>query len=249
MQKFLITMTRKRSLLKQLSIILIFPVVLFFSCEESGENATEAKNTGKMSGNSKDLINKMYDYYGYENLDNIESINFTFNAFINGTLKARTWKWEPGENNVYWYDGSDWTVYNRNAIDSPQDSVLDQKFINDSYWLIFPWYLSKGAPDLNTDLSKNETSPVYGEKLNMLTASYGDGGYTPGDTYRAYVTNEGEIKEWAYIPSGSKEPAMSTDFSQTKEFNGIKFPTYHYNKDSTVSIYFTDIVVVEKGTY
>ena len=87
--------------------------------------------------------------YGLDSFGQIEQIRYTFNIDLPGLIKlSRSWVWEPKTGRVS-YDGKDKAgkpvkvSYLRSQLSS-QDTVVkdevDPGFMNDQYWLTFPFH-------------------------------------------------------------------------------------------------------------
>ena len=94
------------------------------------------------------LAEKVANAYGFKNFAKVKSFVFTFNVKAKGKVVSRSWYWEPGTNKVT-YKGSDKNgkpmtySYVTGSIDQNDTvrSFVDAKFINDQYWLLFPFHL------------------------------------------------------------------------------------------------------------
>src|SRR5262249_22672499 len=91
--------------------------------------------------------------YGLDQFGQIEAIRYTFSLPI--FKVSRTWTWEPKADRVT-YEGKDKAgnpvkvTYVRSQLSSQPENVqkeIDPGFINDQYWLVFPFHLVwDGAP-------------------------------------------------------------------------------------------------------
>ena len=108
------------------------------------------------------------------------------------------------------------------SLDAITDDVRDhhQRFINDSYWLLFPLYAVWSD---NTVSDHGEAAmPVSGEPGRKLTVQYGDaGGYTPGDAYDLYLDPDtGRVAEWAFRKGGGTD-ARPAVWATPVELHGL----------------------------
>lgn len=95
------------------------------------------------------LLEKVAKAFGVDSWNQIEAIRYTWNGEITGLFKlSRTWEWEPKTNKVT-YEGKDKdgkpvkVTYVRSELGSQDDNVkneIDPGFINDNYWLLFPFH-------------------------------------------------------------------------------------------------------------
>ncbi len=219
---------------------LVFAIALLFfvSCQNN-EKSTENVNIVKTDAE------KIADANGIENWNQVERIAFTFNVDRDSGHSERKWIWEPKTNSVVLMRAGDTTSYNRNQLDSITMRT-DRGFINDKFWLLFPFQL---VWDEGTTISETvkTKSPVKGEELNKFTIRYGlDVGYTPGDAYDVYFDDSYFIKEWGYIPASSDEPRLVNTFENYQEIEGIWFATEHKRSTDSWNLNFTGIRI-DKG--
>src|SRR5262245_17842674 len=95
------------------------------------------------------ILEQIAKTYGLDSWDKIEAVRYTWNGEIPGVFKlAHTWKWEPKTNKVS-YEGKDKdgkpvkATYMRTELSSQSDAIkkeIDPAFINDNYWVLFPFH-------------------------------------------------------------------------------------------------------------
>lgn len=179
---------------------------------------------------------------GYSNFENVEQLNFTFNVKVNDTLRSqRSWKWFPQEKKVELTQDGNTSSYVNDGDLNEEEKAIDQKFINDTYWLLFPYQLMWS--DYEFEQNRSAVAPISGEQMKQVSISYNnDGGYTPGDTYHLYLDEENSlIREWTYESSQGR--TMSTTWEDYQTFNGITIAQMHKSEDESFQLYFTDIEV------
>lgn len=218
-----------------------FLILLFIGCKDDsktpsseGSSQTEHPVTTKIA-----LAN------GYDNFDNIGQLNFTFNVKVNDSLKSqRSWKWFPKEDRIELTEKGETSSYINDGTLEESEKAIDQKFINDTYWLLFPYQLVWSEYDY--EHSKSAKAPISGEKMEKITIKYpSDGGYTPGDTYHLYVSPEDSlIKEWTYESSTGR--SLSTTWEDYETINGITVAKMHKGADESFQLFFTDVEVIKQ---
>jgi hypothetical protein len=78
----------------------------------------------------------------------------------------------------------------------------------------------------------------------MITLTYpSEGGYTPGDAYDIFYTDDFLIREWVYRKGNAKEATMATTFENYKDYNGIKIATDHKMADGKWNLNFADVSI------
>src|ERR1700681_800625 len=95
------------------------------------------------------ILDQVAKTYGIDSWDQVEAIRYTWNGEITGLFKAaHKWEWEPKTNKVSFEGlGKDAkpvkVSYVRTDLGSQTDAVkneVDPSFINDNYWVLFPFH-------------------------------------------------------------------------------------------------------------
>jgi hypothetical protein len=154
--------------------------------------------------------------YGLDSFGQIEGIRYTFNAEFPGVKLSRTWAWEPKTDRVS-YEGKDKAgkpvklTYLRSQLGSEAAVVqdeIDPAFVNDNYWLLFPFHVAWDDGAKVDDTGKHKLPLGKGHAERVLVKYPSDGGYTPGDTWELYVGADNRIQEFIYHRGGSKKPSV-----------------------------------------
>ncbi|MEO7445638.1 MAG: hypothetical protein ABIT96_09685 [Ferruginibacter sp.] len=212
---------------------LMLLAIIFTACNQA-ENKTEKPVT---------LQQKIANAYGEENFSKIKSVAFTFNIKKDTISNARSWVWNVPGNIVSYTKGTETMTYRRDTVASEAMKKIDGMFINDQYWLLFPYHLAWDS-GMNVTVKEKQMSPIGKQEYTMLTSKYDDnGGYTPGDSYDLFVDENNMIREWMFHKGGSAEPSITTTWSEPETIGGLKISTDHINADSSFRIYFTGIKV------
>src|SRR5215472_13505329 len=162
------------------------------------------------------ILEKVAKTYGLDSWNKIAAIRYTWNGEIPGVFKlSRTWEWEPKTNKVT-YEGKDKdgkpvkVTYLRSELSSQPDNVkneVDPGFINDSYWVLFPFhaYWDKSATVIDQGMFNLPTGSGTAE---LVPVKYPvDSGYTPGDTWDLYVGKDNRVVYFVYHRGGAKPPS------------------------------------------
>lgn len=207
--------------------LLLLSLTVMFSCAKKEEDT---------------LPIKVAKAYGFDNFDKINSIAYQWNVQPNPeTLRTRNWKWNIKERTVEFADADTSYTY---SLDLPKEQMpeADGGFINDKYWLMFPFQLvwDKGY---TFTVIENTKAPISGLPTTQLTIVYNDvDGYTPGDAYDLFLDENHLIKEWVFRRGNGLEGRPIT-WENEQEFKGVKFATEHKNDAGVKFIWFSDIVV------
>src|SRR5215510_2320992 len=166
-------------------------VVLFIaatSCSQKRPSVSEQTQTPKPSGPSAEQLAKTY---GLDSFGQVEAIRYTWSGQFPGVNVSRMWVWEPKTNQVS-YEGKDKdgkvvkATYLRSKLDSQPANVkseIDPAFLNDNYWLLFPFhaYWDRSATVTNQGVKQ---LPQGNGSAELISVKYpSNGGYTPGDTW------------------------------------------------------------------
>jgi len=154
--------------------------------------------------------------FGLDSFGQIEGIRYTFNAEFPGVKLSRTWVWEPKTDQVS-YEGKDKdgkevkVTYLRSQLGSQATVVQDEvdpAFVNDQYWLLFPFHVSWDGSATVEDTGKHKLPLGKGSAERVLVKYPAEGGYTPGDTWELYVGADHRIQEFIYHRGGPKKPSV-----------------------------------------
>jgi hypothetical protein len=156
--------------------------------------------------------------YGLDSFGQIEAIRYTWNRQIPGVPNlSHSWVWEPKTNKVS-YEGKDKegkpvkVTYLRSEVSSQPDSVkneVDPAFINDNYWLLFPFHAYWDSSANVTDQGMHKL-PLGSGSAKLVAVKYPAeaGGYTPGDTWELYVGKDNRVQQFVYHRVGPKKPNL-----------------------------------------
>ncbi|WP_378185408.1 hypothetical protein ACE939_10020 [Aquimarina sp. W85] len=230
------------------SFLTLLLVIVAISCntttkqdESSSNDTTITKNETVKITKELTEAQKIANAYGYKHWDSIRELSFTFNVDRNGNHFERSWYWNRDKDEVTLLSQKDTLTYNRSKVDSSSQKT-DQAFVNDIYWLLTPFNI---ATDEGTTVNytTQKIAPIGKDTLNQLTLTYANesGGYTPGDAYDFYYTNDYQIKEWVYRAKNGTQASMITTWENEQDYEGITIPTVHQNEDKTFQLYFTNI--------
>lgn len=226
--------------MKKFTFLIIF-IALFTGCKN--ESKTSSAEDEKASNIDEPLNVQVANAYGFEEFKEVRQINFTFNVKVNDTLRtSRVWKWYPQEDRVELTEKGETIAYKNDGDFTEAEQATDRKFINDTYWLLFPFQLVWS--DFNMEHTATAEAPISKEQMQQLTISFeGEGGYTPGDTYHIYFKNDNLLREWTYVSSGGR--SLSTTWEDYEEFNGVKIAKMHKSEDESFQLFFTDVEVIK----
>ncbi len=181
---------------------------------------------------------------GFKEFDSISELKFTFNVKVNDTLRSeRQWVWNLKSDKISLTEKDSTMSYTKKDSLAKEKEYIDQRFVNDSYWLLFPYQLKWSDAEISE--AKTAKAPISGEEMQMLTVSYpSEGGYTPGDSYDIYFDDDYMIQEWVYKASGGGRE-MATTWEDYEDFNGVKISKMHKSGDGSFELFFTNISVEE----
>ena len=209
------------------------------STKESSEQK-QALNSAKKE--TKTVLDSIAMAHGISKWASVKTIKYTFNVDRGNNHFERSWTWQPQTHQVSMTTKDATITYNHKKI-SEALKPTDQAFINDKYWLLFPFQLVWDAGLSFKDLGATK-APISEQSYRTIEVNYNaSNGYTPGDTYVVYIDQNYQLKEWSYIPNGSETPSLSTTWEDDVNLGGIKMSKMHQNQDQSFQLYFTDLSI------
>lgn len=172
--------------------------------------------------------------YGIDGWSQIERIDFTFNVQRPGRAEpmSRQWSWWPNDTAVRLEkEGQEPIEYRRNELPRmrlPSDHPIiqaDRQFINDSYWLLFPFQIVWSNPEVSYE--GEAPLPMGDTDAPKITVQYPEeGGYTPGDAYDLYLDENHRIQQWVFRRGGKPDGSAMT-WSQHRQLGPIVVSLEH----------------------
>ena len=197
--------------------------------------------------------------FGLDSFGQIEAVRYTFNIQVPGLNLSRSWEWHPKTETVS-YEGKDKdgkpvkVTYQRSQLSSQNDMVkneVDPGFVNDNYWLVFPFHVMWDNSPTVTDEGMQKL-PIAKTSAQRLVVKYpSDGGYTPGDTWTLYVGPDKRVREFEYHRGGDKKPSVViTTWAGYKKAGPLLVSTEHRGTadGKPAHIYFTNVAVQLAGS-
>ncbi|HSP11287.1 MAG TPA: hypothetical protein VLO29_02070, partial [Salegentibacter sp.] len=216
-------------------IILLFSIFSLLSCKnEKSENVTES-----VKNEEKTKAREIAEAHGFENFKDVNEIKFTFNVKVGDSVRtSRSWHWKTKTDEIRLTEGDISRAYVQDKSIAEEEKEIDQKFINDSYWLLFPYQLVWSDAEISEE--KLAEAPIGKEEMKSLLVSYSsEGGYTPGDSYEIFYEDDLIIKEWIYRSAdGTRE--SPTTWEDYEDFNGLKIAKSHKSPDGSFELFFSD---------
>lgn len=219
-------------------LLLAFLPLLFVSCnneKKSGETSSENQE-------NLEIHQEIAKAHGFDNFDDVEEVKFTFNVKVQDSLRtSRSWHWKTQTDEIRLTEGDISRTYIKDDDLTEEEREMDQKFINDSYWFLFPFQLEWSDPEISEE--KAVEAPISKEKMDKLIVSYsGEGGYTPGDTYEIFYDDDFIVREWIYKSADGTRESPST-WEDYEDFKGLKIAKSHKSPDGSFELFFSDIEV------
>lgn len=237
-----------------LSFTVLTLVLAATSCAQKRSSAPE--RIAKTNGSASEQIAKTY---GLDSLGQIEAIRYTWNAQFPGVNVSHSWVWEPKTNKVS-YEGKDKdgkpvkVSYMRSELSSQPDAVkseVDPAFVNDNYWLLFPFHAYWDKSATVTDEGMKQL-PLGNGSAELVSVKYPlDGGYTPGDTWDLYVGKDNRVEQFVYRRGGPKKPSVViTTWEGYKTAGPLLISTDHHGTadGNPVRIFISDVSVKLTGS-
>jgi len=207
------------------------------------------------------ILDRMAKTYGIDSWAQIEAIRYTWNADIPGLFKAsHSWEWEPQTGKIS-YEGKDKdgklvkVTYDSSQLNSQSDQVkkeVEPAFVNDNYWLLFPFhaYWDTGATVTDKGMKK---LPTGSGSATLVSVKYPTeaGGYTPGDTWDLYLAKDCRVEQMVYHRGAPKKPNMViATWTGYKKAGPLLVSTEHRGTadNNSLHIFITNLAVKLKGS-
>ena len=196
--------------------------------------------------------------YGLDSFGQVDAIRYTFNVDAGPRKLSRSWVWEPKTNQVS-YDGKDKAgnpvkvTYSRSQLASQSAVVkeqVDPGFVNDQYWLLFPFHLVWDTGATVEDAGKQKL-PLGKGTAEKVSVKYPSGGYTPGDTWNLFVGKDGRIQVLDFHHGGSAKPSVVlATWAGYKKAGPLLFSLDHRGTSDgkPVHIFFSNVAVKLAGS-
>src|ERR1044071_8430991 len=226
------------------------------SCSQKREPVAEQ---GAKPQSQPLTIEQVAKTYGLDSFGQVEAIRYTWNAQFPGVNVSHAWIWEPKTNKVT-FEGMDKdgkpvkVTYLRSQLDSQPANVkneVDPAFINDNYWLLFPFHAYWDKSATVTDQGTKPLPQGSGSAVLVSVKYPSDGGYTPGDTWDLYVGKDNRVEQFVYHRGGAKKPSLVTaSWEGYKKAGPLLISTDHNGTadGNTVRIFITDLAVKVTGS-
>ena len=205
------------------------------------------------------IAEQMAKTYGLGSFEKIEVIRYAFNAEFPGVKLSRSWEWNPKTDTVS-YEGKDKegkpvkVTYPRSQLGSQSDAIkneIDPAFINDQYWLLFPFHVIWDSSATVTD-EGTQKLPLGSASAERVVVKYpSEGGASPGDTWELYIGADKRIEEFIFHRGGAIKPiTVITTWADYKKAGPLLISTDHRGTadGQPVRISFSDVSVNVTGS-
>jgi hypothetical protein len=206
---------------------------------------------------SEDIRQQIAQAYGLSSFDQVEELRYTFNLHWGKINVARSWVWEVKKDRVS-FKGADkqgkavelnYLRSELNGQPAQQLQDADHNFINDQYWLLFPFHLvwDKAATVEDTGMHK---LPLGAGSARRVVVSYpaSGGGYTPGDSYELFIGTNNRIVQWSFHRGGAAAPTLSVTWEGYRQLGPLTLSLDHKDAARGTRIWFTDVAVKLAGS-
>ncbi len=170
------------------------------------------------------ILEQIAKTYGIDSWGKIEAIRYTWNGEITGLFKAaHSWEWEPKTGKIS-YEGKDKegkpvkVSYVQSQINSAPANVKDEvapAFVNDNYWLLFPFHAYWDTSATVTDQGMHKL-PIGSGSADLVVVKYPTKAAvtrlaTPGTSTSAKTTASSSLSTTA---AGPRSRALSPQRGQ-----------------------------------
>jgi len=223
----------------KIAVVLLLIVGLASCASRSKEHPTTARQL-------------IAESYRLQHFSEVEKVQYTFNIRLGEKLISRFWIWEPRLDRVT-FKGMDYQkaiTYNRDEIEGTESNKLkkiDAWFINDNYWLLFPYHVAWDTNAKVEDIGRKPL-PMGDGKARCVVVTYpATGGYTPGDVYDLFLDDQSRLTQWVYRRGGSEKPTRISTWDDHRKVGPLTMSLNHqgvdYVKDQNFRVWFTTVGV------
>lgn len=192
--------------------------------------------------------------YGVESFDQVEELRYTFNVQLGSKQISRSWSWQPATGRVVFNGTADQggpLTYKRSELQTGPTAHLkkvDAWFINDLYWLLFPFQLVWDSTVRVEEVSGRHKMPIGDDDAKKIMVTYPEnGGYTPGDIYELFVDDLYRIQQWIYRKGGAPQATRISTWEDHRRFGKITISLNRRGPDESFRVWFTDVAVKLTG--
>ena len=186
------------------------------------------------------------DAYGIHSFAYVEQIRYTFNVKIGEKYITRSWIWHPNADRVTFMENGKPFTYNRSTLNqNPSEKLkkVDARFINDQYWLLFPFHLVWDDKAKIEDTGTHKLPMGDGNGRRLVVTYPPVGGYTPGDVYELFIDESHKISHWIYRRGGSTKPTRITTWEDHRTVGPLSVSFNHNGSDGKFRLWFSDVAV------
>jgi len=168
-------------------------------------------------------LQKFLALYAVEEIKNVETVEYRFRVQIKDKSVNRKWTWWPKADKIKMeQEGKETVEYSRQS-QLEQNKKTDSAFINDNYWLLFPWRIYVDSSVTLSWANKEESS--------LLIQYPHEGGYTPGDAYTLHFDKNMLITSWDFDAKGDGKIDRSMSWEGYQKLGPLLISTQHKAED------------------
>jgi len=202
---------------------------------------------------AEDVRQRIALSHGIGLFDQVEQIQYTFNVKFGDKGVNRFWIWEPKTDKVTFKagDSEEYTTYNRKEISDAASEKLkkiDSWFINDNYWLLFPYRIAWDGRVKVEDIGSHPLPMGEGSAKCVVVTFPSTGGYTPGDVYELFLDNDYKLAQWVYRRGGSSESGRTATWEDYRHVGPLTLSLAHQGEDQNFRLWFTTVGVRLSGS-
>jgi hypothetical protein len=190
--------------------------------------------------------------YGLQHFSEVDKIQYTFNVKLGEKHISRFWIWEPRLDRVTFkaMDYQEAITYNRDEIEGTESNKLkkiDAWFINDNYWLLFPYHIAWDTNAKVEDIGRKPLPMGDGTAKCVVVTYPATGGYTPGDVYDLFLDDQNRLIQWVYRRGGSEKPTRIATWEDHRKVGPLVMSLNHQGMDQNFRVWFTTVGIMMVG--
>lgn len=194
----------------------------------------------------EDVRSQIAEAYGIQSFGLIQKLQYTYNRKNGESLERRFWIWEPATDQVTFQEGYRQEVtYRRGELTATASADLkqiDQWFLHDNYWLLFPLRAAWDHQAEVADMGACQT-PLDKESARCVNVVYPSAvpGRVIGDAFKLYLGADYRIMEWIYTPQGPGDTAYTTRWGMHRWVGPVLLALERSGADPEARIWFSGV--------
>ena len=195
-----------------------------------------------------DYREKLVKSHGFDKINHVEAIRFTYNYQWNETRVARSWVWEPNTNRVTLtgsLDGDKNVTFDLDEITEQSPDALRElaeRFRGDTEAAFLPLWIARteGVKIENGGYKLAPLGKIVARELIVTMPG------EQGNVYRLYVDENGRINQWHVTYGEEGNPPVTAIWTTDEQVGPLLLCTRFRNPKTRQHLWLADVAVKTK---